>query len=96
MNSLKLFKLTSIAEGVSAILLFGVAMPLKYIFNKPFLISSVGMAHGILFIAFVLFAIVYQFKVKWKIMDFLIILICAVIPLGTFYVEKKYLSKLIA
>lgn len=94
MNSLKLFKLISIAEGISAILLFGVAMPLKYIFHKPFLISSVGMAHGVLFIAFVLFAIAYQFKVRWKAIDFLIILVCSVVPLGTFYVEKKYLEKL--
>ena len=94
MNSLKIFRFISIAEGISAILLFGVAMPLKYIFAKPFLISSVGMAHGVLFIAFVLLSIIYKFKVRWSSFDFIIILICSFVPLGTFYVDKKYLAKI--
>lgn len=94
MNSLKLFRFTSIAEGVSLLLLFGIAMPLKYIFDEPLMVEVVGMAHGILFIGYVLFAIVYKFLVDWKITDFLIIVFASFIPFGTFYVDKKYLSKI--
>ena len=94
MNSLKLFKFVSIAEGVSLLLLFGIAMPLKYILHKPFMVEIVGMAHGILFVIYVLFACIYKFKLNWKTLDFFIVLIASVIPFGTFYIEKKYLEKI--
>ena len=94
MNSLKLFRFTSVAEGVSLLLLFGIAMPLKYLFNEPLLVEVVGMAHGILFIAYVLFAVVYKFLADWKITDFLIVVFASVVPFGTFYIHKKYLAKI--
>ncbi|MEI6866146.1 DUF3817 domain-containing protein [Flavicella sp.] len=94
MNSLKLFRFTSISEGISLLLLFGIAMPLKYIFEKPLLVEIVGMAHGILFIAYVLFTCVFKFKENWKIKDFLIIIFSSLVPFGTFYVDKKYLAKI--
>jgi integral membrane protein len=42
------------AEGLSLILLFGVAMPLKYALGVPELVKPVGMAHGALFIVYAL------------------------------------------
>jgi integral membrane protein len=94
MNSLTIFRYTSIAEGVSLLLLFGIAMPLKYMFDEPLLVEIVGMAHGVLFIAYVLFAIVYKFKVDWKITEFLIVVLASIVPFGTFYIDKKYLAKI--
>lgn len=94
MNTLKIFRYTSIAEGISLLLLFGFAMPLKYIFDKPLMVEIIGMAHGILFIAYVIFAIIYKFKAPWKIIDFLIVIVSSIIPFGTFYVDKKYLAKI--
>jgi integral membrane protein len=46
---LKIFKITAIIEGISALLLFFFAMPMKYIYNDPFYVKHIGMAHGILF-----------------------------------------------
>ena len=37
-------------EGVSFLVLLGVAMPLKYLAGWPLAVRVVGMAHGILFI----------------------------------------------
>ena len=39
-------------EGVSYLLLLGVAMPLKYAFGLPLAVKIVGMAHGVLFLAY--------------------------------------------
>lgn len=94
MSSIKLFRFTSIAEGVSLLLLFGIAMPLKYILDKPLMVEIVGMAHGLLFIAYVLFAIVYKFKVKWSLLTSFIVIFASFVPFGTFYIDKKYLSKI--
>ena len=37
-------------EGVSFLLLLGIAMPLKYMYGQPEMVRVVGMAHGILFV----------------------------------------------
>jgi integral membrane protein len=94
MSLIKFFRITSIAEGVSLLLLFGLAMPLKYIFDKPLMVEIVGMAHGVLFIAYVLFAIYYTFKVRWSLKVFAIVIVASFIPFGTFYADKKYFSKI--
>ncbi len=92
MNTLKLFRLISIAEGISLLVLFGIAMPLKYMYDSPMMVEIVGMLHGVLFIAYVLFAIVYKFKVKWPVDILFFVIIASVIPCGTFYIDKKYLK----
>ena len=43
-----------IVEGISTLVLFGVAMPLKYIYDQPMAVSIAGMVHGILFVGLVL------------------------------------------
>lgn len=43
----------SLVEGVSTLLLFGVAMPLKYLAGMPLAVRIVGSIHGLLFVALV-------------------------------------------
>lgn len=92
MTTIKLFRTISIAEGISLLLLFGIAMPVKYILDKPLMVEIVGMAHGLLFIAYIFFAVYYKFKVNWNFKDFFFICFASVLPFGTFYIDKKYLS----
>ncbi len=85
------FKYVSILEGLSFLLLLFIAMPLKYIWEMPQMVQQVGMAHGVLFIAYV-FGAVWLFKpLNWNFKELLIILGCSLVPFGPFYVEKKYL-----
>ncbi|MCZ8134288.1 MAG: DUF3817 domain-containing protein, partial [Algoriphagus sp.] len=44
------FKWISLIEGLSFLILLGIAMPLKYMFDMPLAVTYVGWAHGILFI----------------------------------------------
>ena len=46
-------RLLSIIEGTSTLLLFGIAMPLKYFADMPLAVRVVGSAHGLLFIGLV-------------------------------------------
>ncbi|WP_037321544.1 DUF3817 domain-containing protein [Salegentibacter sp. Hel_I_6] len=85
------FKYVSILEGLSFLLLLFIAMPLKYIWDMPQMVQQVGMAHGVLFIAYV-FGAIWLFKpLNWNFKELLIILGCSLVPFGPFYVEKKYL-----
>lgn len=90
---LKTFRILAFIEGISLLILFLIAMPMKYMFDSPQLISPVGMAHGVLFIAYVIFTFLGKMTERWSVMDTIIILVASFIPFGTFYVEKKYLKQ---
>jgi len=87
----KLFKIVAILEGISLLALFLFAMPMKYIFGDKSFIYPVGMAHGLLFIAYIILAIMLKFEQRWSWKKFGIICIASLIPAGTFYVDWKYL-----
>ncbi|MGB0788445.1 MAG: DUF3817 domain-containing protein, partial [Marinirhabdus sp.] len=50
--SVKTFRIISVLEAVSFLLLLGIAMPLKYIWGSPEMVRIVGAAHGVLFLAY--------------------------------------------
>ncbi len=88
---IKVFKWVSVLEAISFLLLLFIAMPLKYLFNLPQMVEVVGMAHGILFISYLVGAIIVYNILDWKFYTLLIVVACSVIPFGPFYIEKKYL-----
>ena len=49
------------------------------------------MTHGLLFIGYVILAIMLKYEESWNQKKFGIIAVASIIPFGTFYVEKKYL-----
>ena len=51
MNPVRRLHLLTLVEGVSTLVLFFVAMPLKYFAGKPEAVKIVGWLHGILFVA---------------------------------------------
>ncbi len=88
----KLFKTTAILEGISSILLFFIAIPLKYFFDNKQFMRPIGMAHGVLFCFFMAMAVYFALKEKWNFKKTLFVFLAAVLPCGTFYVDKKYLK----
>ena len=89
---LKFFKLIALLEGTSLLLLLGFAMPMKYFFQEPIFVKIIGMAHGLLFIAYLILAVMQKIASNWSLKTLAIVSIASVIPFGTFYVDKKYLK----
>jgi len=87
----KSFKLVARAEGISLLILLFIAMPLKYIWEYPQAVEVVGMIHGVLFIAYVAWAIWVYLVLKWSIKILALVIVASIIPFGTFYIESKYL-----
>ena len=52
MLSFTTFRIIALLEGVSFLLLLGVAMPLKYIYMTPLAVQVIGPIHGLLFMLF--------------------------------------------
>jgi len=89
---LKFFKLIALLEGTSLLLLLGFAMPMKYFFQEPIFVKTIGMAHGLLFIAYLILAVMQKIASNWSLKTLAIVCIASVLPFGTFYVDKKYLK----
>ena len=53
------------------------------------MVEIVGMAHGILFIAYVLLVLIVGVSLKWKVLPMLLAIIASVVPFGTFIADKK-------
>ena len=45
------FRWTALAEAVSYLVLLGLAMPLKYLWQMPLAVKIIGSIHGALFVA---------------------------------------------
>ncbi|OYU79613.1 MAG: hypothetical protein CFE23_13040 [Flavobacterium sp. BFFFF1] len=90
---LKLFKVIAILEGISYLALFSNMLFIKH--NNPELyhqlLYPIGMTHGVLFVAYVILAIILKIELSWPTKKFVIIGVASILPFGTFYVEKKYL-----
>lgn len=93
LNTLLIFRIIALLEGVSYILLLFIATPIKYLYNDPQYVKMLGMPHGILFMAYVAFAIFISPEMKWSKRTLWIVLIASIIPFGTFYIDKKYLKQ---
>ena len=91
---INIYRLTAFLEGVSYILLLFIAVPIKYLLNEAVYVKILGMPHGVLFILYILFSIIAKIKYNWDFRKFLVISLASLVPFGTFYIDKKYLTKL--
>lgn len=91
---IKIFKFTAIAEGISYLVLFFNMLVIKpnNIDLYKSLLYPIGMAHGVLFIAYVILALAVFKSQKWSVKDLFIVLLASLLPFATFYIEKKYIK----
>ena len=83
------FRLVAIAEGISYVLLLGVAMPLKYMMDMPTMTKWVGWAHGVLFIAYCVLGLHAAIVQKWSFVKSAVAFLASLIPFGTFVLDAK-------
>jgi integral membrane protein len=78
-------------EGVSFLVLLGIAMPLKYVWEEPQAVRVVGMAHGVLFIAYVAAAVQAWLAYDWSWKRAALVVAASLVPFGTFYADAKWM-----
>ena len=80
-------------EGVSFLLLLGIAMPLKYLADWPMGVKVVGMAHGVLFVLYVVAALQAAYHCRWTWRRTGLVLIASFLPAGPFVVDARILRE---
>ncbi len=85
---LKSFRLLSLIEGLSLITLLFIAMPARYLFGVDF-VWPVGMAHGLLWMAYVVLSLAVSHAQRWSVLVWLLALLCSVIPFGFVLLDRR-------
>lgn len=90
---LKIFKVIAILEGISYLVLFANMLAVKPNYPDLYktLLYPIGMAHGVLFIGYVVLAILLKYEQNWDWTKLGVVLVASLLPFATFWVEKKYL-----
>jgi integral membrane protein len=79
-------------EGVSFLVLLLIAMPLKYFADSPGAVRVVGMAHGVLFVLYVLAALHAASEHNWSFKRTALVLAASLVPAGPFIADAKLLK----
>ena len=88
-SSIRNLRILGNVEGVSYLILLGIAMPLKYWWGIPLAVKVVGMTHGILFVAYCLLLAISMKKHAWSFLFGLYLFVATLIPFGTIITDRK-------
>lgn len=90
-TSLGRLRLIGFLEGASFLLLVGIAMPLKYWAGWPDAVRVVGMAHGVLFLAYLAAILHAHLDYDWPIKRSALLVLASLLPFGPFIADRKLL-----
>ncbi len=75
-------------EGVSFLVLLLIAMPLKYLADRPEAVRVVGTAHGVLWVLFIMALVHAVLDKRWSFKVLFAGFVASVLPFGPFVFEK--------
>lgn len=93
-TSLSRLRLVGLLEGISFLVLLFIAMPLKYAFDQPLAVRYVGLAHGVLFILYVLALLRVALERRWPARTLAFGLLASLLPGGPFLFDARVLKPL--
>ena len=91
---IKIFKAVAILEGISYLILFSNMLLVKPNNFELYhhLLYPIGMSHGLLFIGYILLALIIRKSQNWNLTFLGIILLASLLPFATFFIERKFLK----
>jgi integral membrane protein len=88
-NPISFLRVVALAEGVSFLVLLGVAMPLRKFAGMPAAVTWTGWVHGILFMIFGLALLRAMRAGAWPIGRAAVVFIAALVPFGPFVLDRR-------
>ena len=79
----------AIVEGISYLILLGVAMPLKYFAGLPEVVKYTGWAHGVLFVLYMVLLLMVWIQYRWSFGKVVLAFAASLLPFGTFALDGK-------
>jgi integral membrane protein len=88
-SKIKTFATIAFLEGISFVVLLGIAMPLKYFFDFPAAVTVVGWAHGVLFMLYALYLVLCWKEYAWSFSRVVGYFVASLLPILPFVVERR-------
>ncbi len=88
-STLGRFRLIAILEGISYLVLLGIAMPLKYFAHLPGSVKYTGWIHGVLFVLYIILLLKVWSQYRWSFSKAVLAFIASLLPFGTFVLDSK-------
>lgn len=82
-------RVIAFVEGVSFLVLLGVAMPLKYFADLPEAVKIFGWIHGLLFVLYLISVAEVTFRRRWSFAQIVGAIVASLIPFGTFALDRR-------
>ncbi len=82
-------RLASILDGISYLILLGIAMPLKYLADLPLAVRIVGSVHGLLFLVLCACLLESLLRKRLSFALCLVVFLCALVPFAPFFLDRK-------
>jgi len=92
---MKSFRLISLIEGVSLLVLLFIAMPLKYKWGINEAVWYAGITHGTLFLIYLVMSLVTSHQQQWPVIKWLLIFLAGVLPFGFIVVDRKLKKEMV-
>jgi integral membrane protein len=90
---LNVLRIVALVEGITTLVLFLVAMPVKYWLGNPVLVPPVGLTHGIAFLAYIVVMVIALPGRRAGFLGWLRTTVAAFVPFGTF-LNDSFLKRL--
>lgn len=83
------YRVMAVVTGTLLLALVFVAMPLKYWAGHPGPVSVVGVAHGFLFMVYLVVALDLGVRRRWNPIKLVVVMACGTIPFASFVAERR-------
>jgi integral membrane protein len=96
-NPVTFLRYTALAEAVSYLVLLGIAMPLKYLWDQPLAVRVCGSLHGLLFVVLCCALLRVLIEARWPVSRAALVFLASLIPLVPFFMDgrmKAWASKI--
>ncbi|WP_428963885.1 DUF3817 domain-containing protein [Micromonospora fluostatini] len=75
--------------GVVLIMLVVIGMPLKYGFDNPVVVETIGPSHGFLYMVYLAAAFDLSRRADWPLKRMLAVMLAGTVPFVSFWAERR-------
>ncbi|MEV6695265.1 DUF3817 domain-containing protein [Micromonospora sp. NPDC051196] len=82
--------------GVVLIMLVVIGMPLKYGFDEPIVVETVGQAHGFLYMLYLVATFDLSRRINWPLKRMILVMLAGTVPFLSFWAERRVSTLVLA
>lgn len=89
---LQLYRVLAIVTGIGLVVLTFVGIPLQVFEHDEVVVQYVGIAHGWLYMAYVVVTLLLAYARRWKPLKAVLVIAAGTVPLAAFFAEHKVVA----